>query len=119
MHKKDALGRFGEAVGARYLERNGWSILERNWRCDIGEIDIIAQRQGTIAVCEVKTRRSTRFGSPLEAVTPEKLKRLRKLTGRWLHAHHVHAAVVRIDVITVLVDNTGTARVEHIEAVHA
>lgn len=119
MHKKDALGRYGEAVGARYLERNGWTVLGRNWRCDIGELDIIAERDGTIAVCEVKTRRSTKFGTPLEAVTPDKLQRLRRLAGRWLHEYQAYAPTVRIDVITVLVDTAGQTQVRHIEAVQA
>lgn len=117
MHKKDALGQYGEAVAARYLERNGWMVLGRNWRCDIGELDVIAQRDDVIAICEVKTRRSTRFGTPLEAVTPDKLKRLRRLAGRWLAQHRAYASTVRIDVITVLVDDAGLSQVQHIEAV--
>lgn len=119
MHKKDALGQYGEAIAARYLERNGWTVIGRNWRCDIGELDIIAQREDVIAICEVKTRRSTRFGSPLEAVTPEKVKRLRRLAGKWLSLHRAYAGTVRIDVITVLVDDAGLSQVQHIEAVGA
>lgn len=119
MHKKDALGQYGEAVAARYLERHGWTVLGRNWRCDIGELDVIAQRDDVIAICEVKTRRSTRFGTPLEAVTPEKLKRLRRLAGRWLAQHRAFAPSVRIDVITVLVDDAGLSQVQHIEAIEA
>lgn len=118
MRKSDALGRYGEAVAARHLERNGWLILGRNWRCDIGEVDIIAQRGAVVAVCEVKTRRSTRFGSPLEAVTPDKLRRLRRLAGRWLAQHRAYAETIRIDVISVLVDDAGLTSIHHIEAVH-
>lgn len=118
MQQKDALGRYGEAVAARYLERNGWLILGQNWRCDRGEIDVIAERAGVIAICEVKTRRSSRFGTPLEAVTPTKLRRLRKLAGRWLAQHQSYVGTVRIDVITVLVDDAGLSQVQHIEAVH-
>lgn len=119
MRRKDALGQYGEAIAVRYLERHGWTVLGRNWRCDAGELDIVAQRDGVIAVCEVKTRRSAKFGSPLEAVTPVKLKRLRRLAGRWLAEHRAHSVSVRIDVITVLVDDAGLSHVQHIEAVHA
>lgn len=118
MRQKDALGKYGEAVAVRYLERNGWMILGRNWRCDAGELDVIAQRDGVVAICEVKTRRSSRFGTPLEAVTPTKLRRLRKLAGRWLAQHQSYVANVRIDVITVMVDDAGLSQVQHIEAVH-
>lgn len=117
MHKKDALGQYGEAVAARYLERHGWTVLSRNWRCEFGELDVIAQRDDVVAICEVKTRRGTRFGTPLEAVTVEKLRRLRRLAGRWLVEHRVHARSVRIDVISVLVDDAGLSQVQHIEAV--
>lgn len=117
MHKKDALGQYGEAVAARYLERHGWLILGRNWRCNAGEIDLIAQRNEVIAICEVKTRRSARFGTPLEAVTPVKVQRLRRLAGLWLLQHRRYAHEVRVDVIAVLVDEAGHSLVQHIEAV--
>jgi putative endonuclease len=117
MHKKDALGHYGEAVAARYLERHGWLILGRNWRCSAGEIDLIAQRNGVVAICEVKTRRSVRFGTPLEAVTPVKAQRLRRLAGLWLAQHQQYAQQVRVDVIAVLVDDAGHSQVQHIEAV--
>ena len=119
MHKKDALGQYGEAVAARYLERNGWLILGRSWRCRAGEIDVVAQREGVIAVCEVKTRRSARYGTPLEAVTPAKAQRLRLLAALWLAQHHAYAERVRIDVIAVLVDDAGHTQIQHIEAVEA
>lgn len=119
MHKKDALGQYGEAVAARYLERHGWVILGRNWRCQAGEIDVIAERNGVVAICEVKTRRSSRFGSPLEAVTTTKAKRLRRLAGAWLGQHKGYAEAVRVDVITVLVDDAGQSQVQHVEAVEA
>jgi putative endonuclease len=118
MAQKDALGRYGEAVAVRYLERNGWVILDRNWRSVSGELDVIAEYRGVIAICEVKTRRSTRFGTPLEAVTPTKLRRMRKLAGQWLAQHQSHATTVRLDIITVLVDDAGESQIRHIEAVH-
>ena len=117
MHKKDALGRYGEALAARFLTNSGWTILDRNWRRSAGELDIVAARGDVLAVCEVKTRRSTRFGSPAEAVTPEKLARLRRLAQAWLHESDTHAPHIRIDVIAVLVDDAGMTRVQHIEGV--
>ena len=117
MHRKDALGRYGEELATRFLGNNGWSVLDRNWRCTAGEIDIVAMRDGVLAVCEVKTRRSMRFGSPLEAVTPQKVARLRGLAAQWLAAHATHCSVVRVDVVAVLVDDAGMTTVQHVEGV--
>ena len=117
MHKKDALGRYGEELAARFLAKQGWTILDRNWRCSTGELDIVAERDRILVICEVKARRSLRFGSPLEAVTPEKLQRLRRLAGAWIASHPQHSETVRIDVISVLVDDAGMTRLQHIEGV--
>lgn len=106
-----ALGAAGEAMAARWYERNGYEVLDRNWRCRDGEIDLVARRGGVVVVCEVKTRRGTRFGVPAEAVTVAKQRRLRRLAAAWLAAHDVRAASVRFDVVSVL-----DARVEVIEA---
>ena len=84
MSAKDDLGREGEQVAAEYLERAGLRVLDRNWRCTEGEIDIVAAERQVMVVCEVKTRSSTRFGTPLEAITRHKQARLRRLaTGGW------------------------------------
>lgn len=117
MHKKDALGKYGEELAARFLAKQGWTILERNWRCSAGELDIVASKDRVLVICEVKTRRSTRFGSPLEAVTPQKLQRLRRLAGIWIASHTEHPNTIRIDVVSVLVDDAGMTRVQHIEGV--
>lgn len=117
MHKKDALGRYGEELAARFLMTRGWKILDRNWRSSAGELDIVATRDQVLVICEVKTRRSMRFGSPLEAVTPQKLQRLRRLAGMWIAEHSEHAGSIRIDVISVLVDDAGLTRVQHVEGV--
>ena len=70
MKPKDALGKYGEELAARYLSKNGLVILERNWRCDLGEIDVIAREKNDLVICEVKTRRTVAFGDPIESVTP-------------------------------------------------
>jgi len=114
MRAKDALGRFGEDVAARYLSELGMRVVERNWRCDLGELDIVAIEGSTLVVCEVKTRRTDQFGSPVEAVTSRKAARLRRLAGRWLAEHpHARPVEVRIDVIGVLRPARGATLVDH------
>ena len=67
-HTARGLGSYGERMAVRYLTDRGLEVLDRNWRCDLGEIDIVARDGGCLVVCEVKTRRSTTFGQPIEAV---------------------------------------------------
>ena len=111
---KDAVGRYGEDVAARYLTGAGMTLLARNWRCDLGEIDIVAREGDVLVVCEVKTRTSVRFGTPLEAITREKGARLRRLAMRWLADHQARPAQVRIDVVGVLCAPGGAPQVEHV-----
>ena len=89
MHAKDALGKSGEQAAAEYLESSGLRILDRNWRCATGEIDIVAVDRQTLVVAEVKARTSTRYGTPIEAVSRAKRARLRRLAVQWLNAHGV------------------------------
>jgi putative endonuclease len=117
MNPKDELGRAGEQVAAEYLERAGLRILDRNWRCADGEIDIVAAERRVLVVCEVKTRSGTTFGTPLEAVSRHKLARLRRLAAQWLVAHGVLFDEVRIDVIGLLKDKAGEFQVEHVRGV--
>ncbi len=117
MAAKDALGRYGEDVASRHLVESGFAILERNWRCDAGEIDIVARDGDTLVVCEVKTRRGNRFGTPLEAVTPHKVARLRRLAYRWLADRQVRAPSIRLDVVGVLRHDRGAAEVIHLRGV--
>ncbi|RIQ34946.1 YraN family protein [Jiangella rhizosphaerae] len=106
MRVKDSVGTYGEQVAVEHLERAGFVVLERNWRCDIGEIDIVALDGATVVVCEVKTRSGLGYGSGLEAVTPQKLARLHRLARRWRDeagraAAGLRAADLRVDVIAV------------------
>jgi putative endonuclease len=119
MRAKDGLGRYGEDVAARHLVEQGIVVLERNWRCDMGEIDIIGRDGRTLVICEVKTRSGTAYGSPLEAVTAVKAARLRRLAARWLAESPVRPAAVRFDVVGVLQSGSGAARVEHVRGVLA
>jgi putative endonuclease len=91
------------AVAAWYVER-GYEILDRNWRIRDGELDIVARRGSTIVFCEVKTRRSDRFGLPVEAVTARKQQRLRLLATRWLDTHDQRRSEIRFDVASVTPD---------------
>ena len=116
MKRKDALGAYGERLAATHLEQAGLTVLERNWRCSEGEIDLIATEGEALVFCEVKTRRGVGYGHPVEAVTVAKQRRLRKLAHRWLAAHDEHAPDLRFDVVGVLVRSSGPALVTHLRA---
>jgi putative endonuclease len=81
---RQAIGAYGERLASRHLEDQGLVVLARNWRCADGEIDLILADGKDVVFCEVKTRRSSVFGSPAEAVGPAKVRRLRRLAARWL-----------------------------------
>ncbi len=115
--RKHALGRAGERLAGEFLEQKGLVVLSRNWRCMRGELDIVATDGQKVVVCEVKTRAGIDYGSPLEAVTPEKLRQLRILARAWLGAHDVRWAQVRFDVVSVLWPPGGPVRIEHREEV--
>ena len=117
MRAKDAVGRYGEDVAAAYAHDAGWQVLDRNWRGQGGELDLVALDGTELVAVEVKTRRSAAFGTPAEAVTPRKLARVRRLTAQWLDAHDVHPASVRIDVMAVLVTGRGAASLDHLVGV--
>ena len=89
MSDKDELGRRGEQAAAEYLERAGLRILDRNWRCETGELDIVALERRVLVVCEVKTRSGLRYGSPLEAVSHRK-RRLAERANRQHYCNQTH-----------------------------
>jgi putative endonuclease len=98
-----SLGQRGEQLAADWYTSHGYEVVARNWRCREGELDLVARHGRTVVVCEVKTRGSDAFGSPLEAVTPAKQARLRRLAARWLREEASGpAGVVRFDVVSVL-----------------
>jgi putative endonuclease len=111
------LGRFGEAYAARHLVEQGMVLLDRNWRCDAGEIDLVLRDGRVLVVCEVKTRSSSAYGSPLEGVTEVKAARLRRLAARWLACHQLRPAGVRIDLVGVLAPPGRTPTVDHVTGV--
>ena len=98
-----ALGASGEQAAADWYVANGYEVVARNWRCRDGELDLILRRGRAFVFCEVKTRSSTMFGAPVEAVTRTKQVRLRHLAARWLADHAgVRASEIRFDVASVL-----------------
>jgi putative endonuclease len=114
---KDVLGRAGEQAAADYLARQGMRILDRNWRCADGELDIVAAERQVLVVCEVKTRSGTGFGTPLEAAGRAKQRRLRRLAVAWLNAYGVRFASIRIDVVGLVMTGTGEFTIEHVRGV--
>ena len=100
--ERRALGARGEEAVATWYEDRGYVVVARNWRCRDGEIDLILRTAGTYVFCEVKTRRSTAFGAPVEAVTRPKQLRLRRLAANWLaNEAPERAREVRFDVASV------------------
>lgn len=115
---RSAVGQYGEDLACRQLQAAGMHILARNWRCQAGELDVIAADGNTLVVCEVKTRRHVHFGAPTEAVTTDKLRRVRKLAGLWLaESEHSDFEAVRVDVVAVVLPRRGAAVIKHLKGV--
>jgi len=113
--QKQALGRYGETVAERHLVEQGMLVLDRNWRCDEGEIDLVLRDGDALVVCEVKTRTSSDFGEPHEAVGEAKLARLRRLAERWKQARRLtEVPDVRFDLVAVMPAPKGAALVDHV-----
>jgi putative endonuclease len=112
--QNSALGAYGERVAARHLVEEGLVVLDRNWRCDLGEIDLVLRDGDDLVFCEVKTRSGTAYGHPLAAVDEVKADRLVHLASRWMEDRGVAATRVRFDVVAVLRSARGAATVEHL-----
>ncbi|MBD8515895.1 YraN family protein [Plantibacter sp. CFBP 8804] len=117
MARKDELGRRGEQVAADHLEACGYRILDRNWRCPQGELDLIADDDGTLVFVEVKTRSGVGFGDPAEAVTPSKLARIGRLAGAWCAEHRPRSRRMRVDVVGIVLPSEGDMRLQHLRGV--
>ncbi|MBX3095076.1 MAG: YraN family protein [Cryobacterium sp.] len=121
MAAKDELGRYGEELAARYLTGLGYTIIERNWHTTGGELDIVARDRDTTVFVEVKTRRSTGFGHPFEAITEQKLARLRRLAMMWMTERGVARGAgrdrIRIDAVAILAPREGAPSIEHLKAI--
>jgi putative endonuclease len=117
MKAKDAVGQYGERVAARRLEEAGLRVVDRNWRCAEGELDLVAADGEVLAFIEVKTRSSEDFGVPAEAVTTAKANRIRGLAQRWLAEHEHPYSELRFDICSVLAQRSGAALFEHMPGV--
>lgn len=117
MAAKDELGKRGEAIAAHYLWGAGYEIVERNWRCPQGEIDLVARDGDELVFVEVKTRSSVLFGHPLESITIAKLARLRRLAAAWCQAHPGKHDRIRIDAVAVVAPPRGEFEIDHVRRV--
>lgn len=109
------IGKKGENIAAEYLKKKGYQILERNFRKGYGEIDIICTKNNVLVFVEVKTRTSNSYGAPLESITHWKLKPLLKTAQYFSMLHPELPEQLRLDAISVIIDNTGKSIIEHVE----
>ncbi|WP_027927901.1 YraN family protein [Amycolatopsis benzoatilytica] len=111
---RQTFGRWGEDLAARRLQDAGLVLLDRNWHCREGELDLVLSEGARVVFCEVKTRSGTEYGSPAESVTQEKIDRVHRAAMRWLREHHVGWCRVRYDVVTVYAPRGEDPVVQHI-----
>jgi len=112
---KIALGRQGEEIAVNYLQKQGYEILARNFRCRYGELDIICRKNAVIVFVEVKTRRTDLFGSPEEAITRSKIEHIKKVALFYLAENRTSCWETRFDVITIMM-KADRPDINHIEA---
>ena len=111
-----SVGKLGEEIATAFLIARGYRILERNFRCKGGEVDIIARDPGdkSLLFVEVKARRDLSYGVPQLAVTPFKQRQISKAALTWLSKNRLHDKNARFDVIAILLDDSGHHKVDHI-----
>lgn len=114
MLSKKEIGIKGENLAVRFLENSGFRVLERNWRCDVAEADIIAMDGDTLVVVEVKTRTSDRFGAPEEAVNERKQEKMIEAAEIYLNEKNLENEV-RFDIIAILINPSGHT-INHIQS---
>jgi len=113
MAEHNLLGKKGEELAANLLVKKGYDVLERNYRYQKAEIDIIAQKDNTIVVVEVKTRSTPEFGNPQDFVKPKQIQLLVKAIDHYIQENDIDAEV-RFDIVAIIKNKTG-ARIEHLE----
>jgi putative endonuclease len=109
------LGKQGEEIAAKYLQQEGYRILSRNFRSRFGELDIICTRDQAIVFVEVKTRRSTSFGTPEESITRSKKEHIRKVALIYLESYSQAFREIRFDVIAIIMEG-NKPRINHLMA---
>lgn len=116
MNNNQQIGKMGEEIATKYLCKSHYTILDRNFSCKQGEIDIIAHNSNELIFVEVKTRRNLHYGRPAEAVTYIKKKHIEKVAKYYIHKKHLENEYVRFDVIEVYI-NKDKCRINHIKQV--
>jgi putative endonuclease len=118
---RQEIGARGEDLAVAELQRQGMDVLARNWRCAIGEIDVVAVETAngrqTLVFCEVKCRTGLGFGAPLESITYAKLRKLRQLAAQWLATEQAHADGIRIDAIGVVLRPGAPPELTHVRGI--
>lgn len=115
-NKNQKLGARGEAIACDYLQKKGYSIVTRNWRTKLGEIDIVAKRDGVFVFVEVKTRGGTGYGYPEEAITAEKRQRMERVAELYCLATRA-SGMRRLDTIAIILSDVGEPEITHFENV--
>lgn len=113
------VGRRGEELAARHLVGAGMQLLDRNWRCRAGEVDLVVRDGPTVVFVEVRTRRSMRHGGPLESVTAGKQVRMARVAQSWLARHGPFRGPIRMDVLGLLERPGQVIRIAHVQGVAA
>lgn len=116
MSTNQNIGKYGEDRAAEFLARLGYEIVERNWRGDAGEIDIVARDRDCVVFAEVKTRTRNGYGHPFEAITTKKIQTMRRLVSQWCQVRKCAAVKVRLDAVSVLIVG-GRVHIEHLKQV--
>lgn len=117
---RQSVGRFGEDQAVRHITGLGWQVLDRNWRCREGELDIVAvDDEGCVVFIEVKTRRGTGYGTPLESVTWKKSRTLMAIAHRWLSDQERWFPSFRIDAIGILMRPGRPVELTHVRGIGA
>ncbi|SNY14476.1 YraN family protein [Paractinoplanes atraurantiacus] len=111
--QRRAVGAYGERVAAEHFRDEGLVILDQNWRCADGELDLILRDGEDLVICEVKTRLGDSYGPPAEAITPRKVRKLRQLARRWLDESGLRYRDVRFDVVEVMPQKKGATLINH------
>jgi putative endonuclease len=113
--KNKETGALGEQLARDFLQKQGYRILESNYRCQAGEIDIVARHEDFLVFVEVRTRRSLEYGSPEESITPAKMDKLREVAAHYRQTHDELPDAWRIDVVAVELGRNRARRIELIE----
>lgn len=116
MYLRHEIGKMGEDIAAKYLESNGYAILERNYKARQGEIDIVARDGNELVFIEVKTRTNLQFGLPAEAVNETKQKHLISTAKYYLYSKHLENEYVRLDVVEIYFNNESY-KINHIKQI--